>query len=76
MTENELLEALRAAIAPTAEDDPGLTRREIAERMGHSENWVSANVLRPLTKQGKLIVGRRRGERVDAVACWLTVYRA
>jgi hypothetical protein len=75
MTENELLEALRAAIAPTAEDDPGLTRREIATKTGHSQNWVSNNLLRPLTEQGKLVTGRRRGSRVDGVACWLTVYR-
>jgi predicted transcriptional regulator len=75
MTEQELLEALRAAIAPTVEDDPGLTREEIARLMGHCENWVSKNVLKPLTRDGKLVVGRRRGERSDKVGCWLPVYR-
>lgn len=75
ITEAEILDALREAAAPTSEDDAGLTRAEIADRMGHSENWVSANVLKPLGKQGRLVVGKRKGVRIDGVACWLVVYR-
>jgi predicted transcriptional regulator len=75
MTESELLEALRAAIAPTRDDDPGLTREEIANLMGHTENWASKNILKPLAKSGKLIVGRRKSLRSDGVGCWLPVYR-
>lgn len=75
ITEAELLEALRNAVAPTRDDDPGFTRLEIAESMGHSENWVSDRVLKPLIKQGRLRVGRRKGVRTDGVSCWLPVYR-
>jgi hypothetical protein len=75
MTEAELLEALRVAVAPTREDDPGLTREEIASMMGHTENWASKNVLKPLAKSGRLIVGRRKSLRSDGVGCWLPVYR-
>jgi hypothetical protein len=75
VTEAELLEALRAASAPTVEDDPGLTRAEMATLMGHSENWVSLRVLKPLAKSNRLIVGHRRGLRTDGVACVLPVYR-
>lgn len=75
MTEQELLEALRSALPPTAEDDPGLTREEIAHKMGMCENQVSRKMLKPLAREGRLIVGRRRALRSDGVTCWLPVYR-
>ena len=75
ITEAEILEALRQASAPSAEDDPGLTRDELAERMGMCPNQISKKVLKPLAKQGKLIVGRRRSYRSDGVPCLLPVYR-
>jgi hypothetical protein len=75
ITEAEILDALRTASAPTHDDDCGFTRAEIAENMGHSENWVSDNVLKPLSKQGKLVVGRRKSTRVDGIGCWLVVCR-
>jgi hypothetical protein len=74
MTEAELFEALRSAAAPTRDDDPGLTREEIAQKMGLAENTVSKKVLKPLAKQGRLIVGKRRSSRSDGVGCWLPVY--
>ena len=78
MTEDDLLQALAKAKAPTAKDDAGLTVHELAEKLYGRNSLgnrtrVTARLLQ-LKKEGKLLIGKRYAERLNGAMYPLSVY--
>ena len=78
ITEADLIEALRAAVAPSPTDDPGLTTNEIAEQMfgrvtSHTRRQAT-DKLRALQVEGKLRIGRRRTQQLNGNYYAVAVY--
>lgn len=77
ITDAEILEAIRLAIAPAGEDaEPGtFTTRQLAEAMKCSQNWAQ-EVVRGLSRKGKVyFVGKRSDVTVDGRSCRVPAYR-
>ena len=78
MTEDELLQALHAATAPKATDDPGLTVHELAEKLYGKNTLANRNKVTQrlllLKAGGRLLIGRRLTERLSGAMYPLTVY--
>lgn len=78
MTEDDLLQALSAAIAPKPTDDPGLTVHELAVKLYGknslgNRNKVTAR-LHLLKAENRLKIGKRMAERLAGTMYPLTVY--
>lgn len=78
MNEAELLKALAAAHAPTANDDPGMTVREMATAVYGSDSAYNrqrvGERLRPLLAAGQVRGGRRQVMQNNGCARRAPVY--
>lgn len=74
MTEQELLDALRAALPSAEHDQSALSMVEIAERLGMSRAAAHKRVV-PLVRSGQLVCVRKRMTRIDGARSLVPAYR-
>lgn len=64
------LERLKSEVPETR----GLTMQELVQQYGHSKEWISLRVLRPLRDKGKLQTFKRKTRDLMGRTCWVTEY--
>jgi len=67
----QVLESIRG-VQKTSE---GFTTRELSAHLQRHREWILENVLRPLLKEGKIVVVQRRDVRTDGVPCLIPAYK-
>jgi hypothetical protein len=53
----------------------GESMEELVERTGRSSMWLSKNILRPMKRANRLVVGRRMGESVSGTRRVVPTYK-